>query len=77
MTERLEQLGHARFDGQAFGLRVRLALARANLSLRKAAAEIEVDQANLHRVAKHGKPPCVETYLRLCEWLEKQEVEKP
>lgn len=57
------------FDGPAFALEVRLEMARQNLSLRQLAAKINVDQANIHRVAKHGKPPCVETYLRLREWL--------
>lgn len=63
------------FDGQAFGLEVRLSMARANLSLRQLAALIDVDQANIHRVAKHGKPPCVETYLRLREWLDAPQVQ--
>lgn len=64
--------GKPRFDGPAFSLKVRLAMARANLSIRQAAALIDVDQATLHRVVKHEKPPCVETYLRLNEWLAAQ-----
>ena len=60
------------FDAAAFSLQVRLAMARANLSYRQLAALIGVDQANIHRVAKHGKPPCVENYLRLCRWLDKE-----
>lgn len=57
------------FDGAEFGLRVRMAMARANLSYRQLAKQIGVDQASIHRVAKHGKPPCIETYLRLIRWL--------
>lgn len=58
------------FDGEAFGLEVRLAMARANISYRELAELIAVDQANIHRVAKHGKSPSIETYLRLRKWLD-------
>jgi hypothetical protein len=61
------------FDGQAFALEVRLAMARANLSYRGLATEIGSDQANIHRVAKHGKPPSIETFLRLRLWLDQDQ----
>lgn len=65
-----ECLARPIFDGAEFGLRVRLAMARANLSYRELAALVGVDQTSIHRVGKHGKTPCVETYLRLSRWLE-------
>ena len=68
--------GRARFDSKAFALRVRVAMARQNLSLRGLASLIDVDQANIHRVTKRELPPCIETYFRLLEWLEKVEAEE-
>jgi predicted transcriptional regulator len=62
--------GDALFDAGAFSLEVRLAMARANLSLRQLQTQIGVDQASIHRVAKKQLPPSVETYLRLRRWLD-------
>lgn len=62
-----------RFDRAAFALRIRLAVARENLSYRAAAEHAEVDTATFHRVAKTAQPPTVENYLRILEWLESVE----
>ena len=66
----MAEISHPLFDGPAFGLEIRLAMARKNLSYRQLAALAHVDQANIHRVAKRGPPPSVETYLRLRQWLD-------
>ena len=58
-------------DWEDFALSLRLEMARANLSLRQLASEIGVDQATIHRVAKHGKPVSVENYLALWNWIER------
>lgn len=60
------------FDAAAFSLELRLAMARANLSLRQLASIIGSDQATIHRVTKHEKPPCVEGYLRMRRWMDQQ-----
>ena len=57
------------FDAKLFALRVRVAMAEDNLSLRQLQALIGVDQASIHRVTKKELPPCIETYLRLDRWL--------
>lgn len=57
------------FDAEAFALDVRVAMARENISYRLLAAKIGVDQATLHRCAKHATTPSIETYLRLNRWL--------
>jgi len=56
-------------DWAEFGLNVRLAMARRNISYRQLAQEIGSDQATIHRVAKHGKPIHAETYLALLNWI--------
>lgn len=56
------------FDPEQFGQRVLAAIKRGGLSLRAAAKAAHCDQATLHRVTT-GKPPSVETYLRIDRWL--------
>lgn len=58
-------------DWADFALTIRVEMAKANLSLRQLASEIGVDQATIHRVAKHGKPVSVENYLTLWNWIER------
>lgn len=65
------------FDGPAFALEIRLAMARANLSYRQLSEMIGSDQASIHRAAKHGKPPSIETYLRLRRWLDSEPIPTP
>jgi len=57
------------FDAETFALEVRVAMARANVSLRQLQDIVGVDQASIHRVAKKQLPPNVENYLRLRQWL--------
>ena len=59
------------------GKQVRIAMAEDNLSYRQAAALIGTDQANLHRLAKHGKAPSVETYILVMHWLSARTKPKP
>lgn len=61
-------------DWGDFGLQIRLEMARRNISYRNLAADIGSDQATIHRVAKHGRPVRVETYLALAEWLKKDTI---
>lgn len=56
------------FNPQRFGSRVKAAQKKAGLTVRAAAAKAGLDQATFHRVTQ-GKPPSVETYLRLSDWL--------
>lgn len=56
-------------DWPDFGKRVRIAMAEDNLSIRQAADVIGVDQATLHRLAKHGKEPSASTYIFVERWL--------
>ena len=56
-------------DWPEFGARLRMAMARANMSYRQTAAASGVDQATLHRVAKHGKPPSADNYILMARWL--------
>jgi len=57
------------FDPAAFSLKLRVAMAEANLSYRELEDLAGVDQASIFRVAKHGKTPNVENYLRLRHWM--------
>lgn len=59
-------------DWQEFSLSLRIAMARENLSLRDLAAKIGIDQATIHRVAKHEKPVRVEAYLSLAAFIQSQ-----
>lgn len=58
------------FDPVAFGRRLRKALEKADLSLRRAEPLLNVDHATLGRTCC-GKPPSVENYLRIVKWLSK------
>ena len=49
-------------------------MARDNISYRQLADKIGCDQANLHRLAKHGKTPGIETYLRVRRWLDEGQI---
>ena len=60
------------FDPTKFGRRVAKAIDKSGLSLRRAAAIMDVDPATLCRTA-NGGAPSVETYLRIVRWLERQE----
>ena len=60
------------FDPTKFGRRVAKAIDKSGLSLRRAAAIMDVDPATLCRTA-NGGVPSVETYLRITRWLEQQE----
>lgn len=62
-------------DWPDFGKRVRIAMAEDNLSIRQAAAVIGVDQATLHRLAKHGKEPSASTYIFVQRWLDERPSE--
>jgi predicted transcriptional regulator len=62
------------FDAKAFGLEVRIAMARENLSLRKLQAITGVDQASIHRAAVKELSPSIETYLRLRRWIDSSAV---
>ncbi len=59
----------AKLDWPAFSLDLRLAMARANLSLRQLQTATGVDQATIHRVAKHGKPIAADSYIALAGWV--------
>jgi hypothetical protein len=61
-------------DWPAFAEQLRVAMAKGNLSLRQAAAEIGVDQATLHRAAKHAKPPAADNYRLIVKWLRARAV---
>lgn len=56
-------------DWPEFARQVRIAMAEDNLSIRQAADVIGVDQATLHRLAKHGKEPSASTYIFVERWL--------
>jgi predicted transcriptional regulator len=56
------------FDPTRFAARVTAAMQRRRLTLRAAAKTSGCDQATFHRVTT-GKPPSVETYLRIMRWL--------
>ncbi|MGL5736474.1 MAG: hypothetical protein ACRCYS_16555 [Beijerinckiaceae bacterium] len=66
----LEGSPFAGLDWADFGLQVRVTMARQNVSYRQLADLVGSDQATVHRVAKHGKPIRVETYLALSRWIE-------
>jgi transcriptional regulator with XRE-family HTH domain len=57
------------FNPASFARLVRVEMASRNLSYRDLEAEVGVDQATLHRVCKRERPPSVETYLRLVDWM--------
>ena len=57
------------FDPIAFGLRVEIALVSRDLTVHQAAEEIGVWHSALYRVIS-GKSPSVETFLRICRWLD-------
>ncbi len=53
-----------------FALRLRQAMAQANLSLRQTQAVTGVDQATIHRIAKNEKPVRVEAFLALSRFCD-------
>lgn len=57
-----------------FAFRLRIAMAVANVSFRQLSQVISVDQAAIHRVAKHGKPVNVGNFLLLSSWVEAMEA---
>ncbi len=59
---------HRLFNARKFGRTVRGELAAKGLSVRRAAREIGISSATVSRVAR-GRPPDVESYLRLRLWL--------
>lgn len=65
-----QYLASAIIDWSDFGLQVRLAMARRNMSYRKVADALGSDQATIHRVAVHGKPIRAETYRALLTWMQ-------
>ncbi|MDE2104481.1 MAG: helix-turn-helix transcriptional regulator [Patescibacteria group bacterium] len=60
------------FNAAKFGERLRVALARRNISVRDAAKEIGISHATVSRTSA-GKIPNIENYLRITVWLEKNE----
>lgn len=55
------------FNPKKYGRELHVLLAKHCLSYRMAAKEIGPSSATLHRVC-NGKPPDVETYLRIEAW---------
>jgi len=66
----LEHSPIGKVDWAEFGLALRLEMARQNISYRGLADMIGVDQATIHRAAKHGKPIRVESYLALSAFIQ-------
>jgi DNA-binding phage protein len=60
------------FDQQGYALKLRIAMATANISYRDLAPAIGVSHATLHRTATARGLPDVETYLRINKWLGEQ-----
>jgi hypothetical protein len=57
------------FDPAAFGLAVDDVMAKRRVSPMRAASEMGIWPSALNRVRK-GKPPSVETFLRIYLWME-------
>lgn len=57
------------FDLEHLAYRVRQRLSDEHLSYRAAEPIVRVDHNTLQRVAAAKKPPNVENYLRIVEWL--------
>lgn len=52
-----------------FALSLRVAMAKANVSLRDIQNLTGVDQATVHRIAKNERPIRVEAWLALSNWI--------
>jgi len=57
------------FDQQAFARSLRVRCAELGISGRDAADAAGVSRSTFSRCTRHW-PPDVETYLRLCRWIE-------
>jgi hypothetical protein len=57
------------FDPTAFGRLIDAAVEKRNVTFLQAAVEIGINSSALHRIRVHGKPPSVETFLRISSWL--------
>lgn len=63
-------------DWQELALNLRMEMARRNLSYRQTGDLIGVDQATLHRVAKHAKPVMAGPYNAMLNFINGEHKER-
>lgn len=60
-----------KFDGAAFSKAVKMKRAESGIGLERLSAMIDVGASTIHRIER-GRGCSVETFTKLCSWLEKE-----